>query len=274
MKNKLALLASVAGFCVVFYPTFTWMYQRFNEPESYYGHGFLIPLIVAYLIWDKRRQLAAIPASCSRAGLALLVVSLAVHLVALFFKVGFVSGIALVGTLCGFAWYVYGSRRFSILLFPLLFLLLMVPLPKVLLIAITFKLKMLAAAIAAWLMSFTSLNIVHSGSRFILPNGVLAVENECSGINSLISMLTLSILFAYFAEKSALKRTLFVLASLPVAIVANVCRIIFLILAAYIYGIGAVKNGLLHYGDGIVMWVAALFFLYMLWRFFQWDRHK
>jgi len=275
MKKNLVIIASVIGLCGVFYPTFSWMYQRFTEPESYYTHGFLIPVIVAFLLWNKRKEFLEAPASSSMFGLVLLICCLGVHLLGgVFFKLGFVSGMALVGSLCAIVWYLHGGRRTAIILFPLLFLLLMVPLPKVLLIAIAFKLKMIASIIAASLVSLANIDVTRSGSRFYVPSGVLSVENECSGINSLISMFALSVLFAYVAEKSNVKRTLFVLVSLPIAVVSNVCRLVFLIFAAYVYGIRAAKSGIVHYGDGVVMWVAALAFLSLVWRLFQWKRQS
>jgi len=165
-------------------------------------------------------------------------------------------------------------KKTRIILFPLLFLLLMVPAPKVLLIGLTFKMKMLAAFFAVKAVSLMNFTVERAGSMIYLPNGILTVDNECSGINSLISIFTLSLVFAYVTERSLVKRFLFVLVSMPVVLFANICRIIFLIFTAYIYGVKAASIGVLHYGAGMVVWAVALLTLTAIWRGFKWTEQN
>jgi exosortase len=275
MKKNFLLLSICAVFAVIFYPTFLWLFERFFEEDSYYSHGFLIPLVTLFLIWGKKMELKTAPVEPAPIGLAITVFGLFLQVVSWgIFKIGFISGISCVITLFGIVLYVNGYRKTRIILFPLLFLLLMLPAPKVFLIGLTFNMKMLAASLAVKTASLMNFTVERAGSMIYLPNGVLTVDNECSGINSLISIFTLSLIFGYITEKSILKRLLFVLVSLPVALFANICRVIFLMLAAYIYGIKAASIGILHYGAGMVLWAVALLALITIWRGFRWKEQN
>lgn len=282
MKNLLSLrkdqalsISIVVAYLITFFPTIRWMIARFREPDSYYSHGFLIPLVSAYFIWEKRDVLCRVGDTASRYALALGWAAIAVHLsVGIFLGVNFVSGIMMVAVLIGIIWYIFGATALKSLLFPLLFLLCMVPLPKVLLIAITFKLKMIAAHCAVMAVQFMHVPVQRAGSILYLPQGVLTVENECSGINSLISLLTLSVIFAYIMNAKWYGRAAMVVLSVPIAIIANTIRIIVLILAAYIYGVQTASRDVIHYGAGFALWIAAFSCYIMIWRAMESERSR
>lgn len=274
MKKSWLLALTGTALAVTFYPTFVWMAARFTEADSYYSHGFLVPLISSYLLWRERRALASLPVSSSPAGLALVALGLAMHIAAgVVFRVGFISGLSLILVLIGLTLYLYGPKVARAALFPLLFLVFMVPAPKVIIIGFSFKLKMMAAAAAGKILALTPLRFEQYGSVIHLPTGALTVDNECSGINSLISIVMLSVLFAYFMAGSVLRRGLFVVASLPIAVAANITRILCLVLIAYVYGPAAATAGPLHYGAGIALWIVALILLWLVWSMFTW-RHQ
>jgi exosortase len=146
----------------------------------------------------------------------------------------------------------------------------MIPLPQVWLIGLTFRLKMLAAQAAGGLVSLLHIPAHIAGGMVYLPNGTLTVGDECSGIHSLFSLLTLSLVFFYLSEKNTVRRILLVAVSLPLAIVANIFRITFLISAAYVYGVEAALNGILHYGAGLALWGTAILLLLGIRRVTAW----
>src|SRR3989339_622174 len=180
-----------AAVAATFFDTFQWMYARFVEPDSYYSHGFLIPFFSAYIIYSSLPRLKNMRQETSYFGIALLIAALAGHvLVGLVLGIKFFSGFALIFALIGASLYLFGRQITRALLFPLSFLIFMVPVPKVMLIWLTFNLKLLASQAAVWVVGLMNLNILREGSVIYLPNGMLTVENECSGINSLISLFT------------------------------------------------------------------------------------
>lgn len=273
-RRETLLLPAAAGmFLAAYFPTVRWMLERFSAEGSYYSHGPLIPLIGLYFIWHKRKALRSLPRSSSAWGLALMGFAAALHLGAgIIFGINFVSGISLIVMLGGVSLYVWGPAITGALAFPLGFLLFMIPVPQVLLISLTFKMKMLAARIAVAATDALRIPVERAGSVLYLPNGVLTVESECSGINSLISLLALSAVFAYIMEGSFRRRASMVLFAVPVALAANAARIVFLILAAYVYGVNAVRSGVIHYGAGFALWGAAIAMFVMFWRLTAWKR--
>ena len=100
MKRTVLLTLIIIALIVAFYPAITWMFARFTENDSYYSHGFIIPLITAFLLWRKRAVLAALPASSSLAGLGLLLAGLALYGAGWFvFRIGFAAGFYQTGLL-------------------------------------------------------------------------------------------------------------------------------------------------------------------------------
>ncbi len=270
MKKYLVPGLLAAVFLVTFYPAFTWMYMRFTAPGSYYTHGFLIPFISAFLIYRKKDELRKITPAPSPGGLILILFGLALHILGgIMFGIGFASGISLIIVLLGISLYIFGKKITGKVLFPVLFLIFMVPLPEVLLISLTFRMKMDAARMGTAIVTAMNIPAERAGSIIHLPNGILTVGDECSGINSLISLVTLSTLFGYLADVSLWKKVSFVLLAVPVALIANTGRVVFLIIAAFIYGIEAAGGDLIHYGSGMFLWMVALAILVLVWRFFK-----
>lgn len=263
------LIAAAA--VLTFYPMARWMLGRFTEEGSYYSHGFLVPLLVVWLIRRKRPALAALPVAPATAGLVLATAGLAGYIVCgVLFGIGFLGGLSFLLTVIGFCWYLFGAGITRAVLAPLLFLLFMIPVPQVLLIAVAFKLKMLSAALAGWCLHQLSCTVYRAGSILYIPGGALVVESECSGISSLLSLFSLSAVLAYLSKASFPRRLLVVASSVPIAVIANAARIVFLALAAYIYGIEAAADKVVHYGAGMVLWIAALAMFAAAGRMIRW----
>lgn len=256
-----------ALFILAFRPTFGWLAERFEAADTFYSHGWLVPLASLWLIWKKRQFLKEIPRSPSFWGLALVVASLAIHLAATWLGIGFVSGFAMLGTLYGLIWTGYGWATVRYIRFPLLFLLFMIPLPGVLLISMSFTMKLFAASLATSFIRFVGIPALHSGSTIQVPGISVVVDDTCSGLRSLISLVALACLWTALmpaASKGWQKLTV-VVASLPIALVANMVRIVALVLLSAIYG-PQIAEGFIHYGSGFVVFGVALLGLSWLTR--------
>jgi exosortase len=246
-------------FLVLFWPAFQWMAQRFDAHDSFYSHGWLIPFASAWLVWQRRSALRAVARPASFAGLALLVPAILLHLVATWWRLGFVSGFAMVAAVWGLVWTLWGREVVWALRFPLAFLLFMVPLPGVLLLAISFKMKLLAATLATQVLSVIGIAAQQAGSTIHLPGVSVIVDDTCSGLRSLISLIALATLWTALLPPSARRREklLLVAASIPIALAANMVRILVLVLLSAIYG-PQVAQGFIHYGSGFVVFGLAL----------------
>ena len=137
----------------------------------------------------------------------------------------FLSRVSFLVLAAGCIWMSFGRRMLAEFRFVLLVCLLAVPLPAVLFNQITFPLQLLASRTASTLLPMAGVPVLREGNVIQLPAMQLEVAEACSGIRSLLSLFTLAIIYGYFLEKSAWRRLLLVLASVPIAVAANVARI-------------------------------------------------
>ena len=256
MLYKTILIVSLL--IAIYVPTFISLGHKYLAADSYYSHGFLVPVVSAYLIWSKRKKIQALlpGAQSAKSGLILLAAGLLLHLISTALSIDFGSYISLPIVLAGLGFYLFGKTIFPLLLFPLVFLIFMLPLPNVIIIAISFKMKMLAAQIASGAVSMMGIPIILDGSTIYLPAGSLVVGDPCSGLKSLISLLALGVVFTQFTNASALKKNILCLSAIPIAVMSNVLRIILLILAAYVYGEKAAL-GFFHDFTGMLVFIFA-----------------
>lgn len=258
---------------IIYWPTFIWMKARFLEPESYYSHGFLVPFVFLFLIWQKRHALKETPVAPQNIGLVLLIFSLLIHLIALRWKINFISGFSIITTLAGLSLCLFGRRVTYKILFPLCFLVFMTPLPQVLIIHISFKMKILATQMAAFLINIMGIPAMRAGSIVNLPNTSLIVGSPCSGLRSLISLTALGAIYAYLTDLSLLRKLTLFLTSIPLALISNVIRIVLLLLVAFIYGAEA-ATGKFHDFSGFLVFIVALVGLMIVWRVLSWEKEK
>ncbi|MBI4342940.1 MAG: exosortase/archaeosortase family protein [Candidatus Omnitrophica bacterium] len=252
-------LPFAAVFALLFWPTFVWMAQRFDAADSFYSHGWLIPFASGWLIWQRRERLGRCGVRPSYWGLALLIPSLLVHTVATWWQIGFASGLAMVGAVYGLVWTVWGWGVLWALRFPMLFLLFMVPLPGILLLSISFKMKLLAATLATHVLHLIGMPATQAGSTIHVPGISVIVDDTCSGLRSLITLIALSTLWTALMPPQARRwhKLTVVAASIPIALMANMVRIITLVLLSAIYG-PKIAESFIHYGSGIVVFGVAL----------------
>lgn len=226
-----ALLAG--GVIFLFYPTLVWMNARFFAENSYYGHGWLIPAAIGFLIYRRREEIRAAPVRPSRFGLLLLAASLALHLLAQFFGINFVSAAALPAVIFSLVLAHFGFGRARHLIGPLLLTVFMIPLPGIWIIAVTFRLKILAVDAGVALGRLFGFPIVQNGIEIVLPSGppgeTLKIGDPCSGLRSLFSFGALGGFFALLLPLSRPRRAAVFLAALVLAPFSNLLRVVSLI---------------------------------------------
>ena len=165
-----------------------------------YSHGYLIPPLAAYLAWERRHALASTPTSQAWSGLIVIAGSVCVLLVGLLGAELFLSRIAMLGTLVGGILFILGWRHLKMLAFPLGVLLLMIPIPAILFNQIVFPLQLVASQAGEMAVAAAGIPVLREGNVIFLANTTLEVAEACSGIRSLVSLLTLAIVFGYFTD--------------------------------------------------------------------------
>src|SRR5262245_1071220 len=262
--KKLGLLASIAlsvaafGFLyrnVIAKLVYDWTY------DGNYSHGFLIVPIAAYLVWERRHRLAAAPIKPSLFGLVLLVGSLVTLAAGILGAELFLSRVSMIGVVAGVVLFITGWQYLRLLVFPLGFLLLMIPIPAIIFNEIAFPLQLLASKGAEFTLSAAEIPVLREGNVIVLANTSLEVAEACSGIRSLISLVTLAIVYGYFTDNRVWARVALALAAVPVAVAANAVRVAGTGVAAHYYGPEAAE-GFFHTFSGWMLFVVAFVMLF------------
>ncbi len=230
-----------------------------------FSHGFLIPFFVAFLVWEKREVYRRTPVRPSWSGLLLVVLGLFVLVTGIFGADLFLSRFSFVLLAAGLVWTLAGREMLSESVFPLFVLLLAIPLPVLIFNKITFPLQLLASQFASFLLPFAGVPVLRDGNIIQLPAMQLEVAEACSGIRSLLSLFTLSVIYGYFIERSWKRRALLAFASIPIAVAANVARIFGTGLCVQYWNPDKAQ-GFFHEFSGWLMFLVSLALLYLVHR--------
>ena len=229
------------------------------------GHAFFVPLISAFIVWQRREELMAMKPRPNWWGL--LVVSMGALLV-LGGTLGaelFTARTAFVITLIGSVWFLGGTLMVKKLAFPLFLLFFMIPIPSVIYYQITFPLQKVASWLAENALTALDIPVLREGNILDLASGPLAVVEACSGIRSLLSLTFLALVYGYFFEPRNWIRVVLFVATIPIAILANGSRVT-------VTGILAqwkpeLAQGFFHESTGWVIFMIALAFLILFHQF-------
>jgi len=254
-KNWLAGALVAVGFVFLFHQVFTKLVADWYNDDNY-SHGFLIVPIAAYLAWERRHRFWSAPVRPSLLGLVVVAGSVLVLTGGVLGSELFMTRIAILGMLVGTLLFLFGWGRLRVLVFPIAFLLLMIPIPAIIFNQIAFPLQLLASRFGESVMNAANVPVLREGNVLVLANITLEVAQACSGIRSLVSLLTLAIVLGYFADPRMWVRILIAVASVPVAVITNGARVAGTGLAAHHFG-PAAAEGFLHEFSGWLVFIAA-----------------
>jgi exosortase len=185
--------------------------------DDNYSHGFLIVPLAAFFAWERREKFLSAPVAPSAWGLLVVLASLGLLVVGLLGAEFFVSRVSLIGVLAGTIWFLWGSARLRVMLFPLAFLLLMIPIPAIVFNQIAFPLQLFASRFGVAVMELANVPVLREGNVITLATTQLEVAEACSGIRSLISLLTLGIVYGYFTDARLWVRVIIAATTIPIA---------------------------------------------------------
>ncbi len=231
------------------------------ETDENYSHGFLIIPLAAYFAYERRARLGSLPVRPLTLWGGLVVIgSLALLTAGTLGSEFFLTRVSLVGALAGIVLYLYGSQHLRVLAFPLAFLLLMIPIPAILFNQIAFPLQLVASKLGENMMSVADVPVLREGNVIILASTTLEVAEACSGIRSLISLLSLGIVFGYFMDAGPAVRVALALSTIPLAIATNALRVAGTGIAAHYWSPEAAQ-GFFHTFSGWLVFVTAFVLL-------------
>jgi exosortase D (VPLPA-CTERM-specific) len=230
-----------------------------------FEHGIFVPLFALFILWQDRKKLQAIAPAPSWTGLPLIVLSLLLLVIGVLGAENFSSRVSLLILLAGLIILFRGWKFFRAVLFPWAFLFLMIPIPALIMQHVTFPLQLLATRLATAMLDLINVPVLREGNQIILAAMPLDVAEACSGIRSLLTLVTLSIIYGYLLESRIWVRVVLAFSAVPIAVAANSFRI---------FGTGLIvqywdpnkAEGFYHTFSGWLIFVAALIMFFAVHR--------
>jgi exosortase len=262
-----ALIAAgliVAGLAAVYWQVFVRLIDAWIV-DGNYSHGWLIIPIAGYFAWERRQKLLSTPIAPSWFGLVVFAFGILVLLAGLIGSELFLSRVSLIFTLAGIVLFLFGWAHLRILAFPLAFLVLMIPIPAIIFNKIAFPLQLFASRVGEAAITAANIPVLREGNVLVLANTSLEVAEACSGIRSLVSLITLGLVFGYFADPRGWVRALIVASTVPVAIISNGARVAGTGILAHYYG-AAAAEGFFHEFSGWAVFIVAFLMILAIQR--------
>ena len=262
------LTSSVILLVTLFLPALLDIYEICRTDDDY-SHGLLLPFIVAYIYWERKEDVTKLynnlvpPSSPSIISLALLVFGLFGHILGLTSKLSFFSWLAFFPTTLGIIGLAFGFKFMTQISGPFLLLIMAKPLPDSVVVRIFWPLQVLAAKIGAWTLDLLGVPVYLSGNVIEIPSMKLMVEEACSGMRSVMALLTLAFIMIFLNKLKPIYKLLLIFISLLLAITLNVFRVAMTGVLAHFYDPEA-ASGFFHTFSGLIVFIVGLPILYWL----------
>jgi exosortase len=277
------------GFAIVF-AYVTVLVKLFNDwwTDENYSHGLLIPLIIGYILWTQREKLSR---SAAQPSLLFGGAAILFSLFALWAGVAgaelYTQRLSLILLLAGIVVYFWGLSLLRLLLVPFGLLFLAIPIPAIIFNKIAFPLQLFASRAAVWSMSMLGIPVLRNGNIIELKplnsfdTKKLEVVEACSGIRSLMTLVTLAVVFAYFTHTPSdnepgsggrfgwlksywfWRSAILVISAVPIAILTNAFRVSGTGVLAHYYGT-EVADGFFHSFSGWAVYIVAFILLFCI----------
>jgi exosortase len=251
-----ALLLVVVALAYTYKDVATALVRQWGADDNY-SHGFLIVPLAIYFVWARRATLRQVPARPSSWGVLVVGFSLGAFLAGIAAAELFVARASFIGVVAGSIVFLFGWRHLRVLAFPVAFLVLMIPPPEIVFNQVALPLQLFASQAGEVVLRGAGVPVLRDGNVLELVSMRLEVAEACSGIRSIVSLLTFALVLGQFSGCSRTRMLLLCVATIPIAIVANATRVAATGLAAHAWG-PAVAEGLLHSSSGLLVFAAAV----------------
>jgi exosortase len=251
--SKVLIVILVVAFAWTYYEVLRDLLYDWANDDNF-SHGFLILPLASYFIWRKRDQLKLAVLTPSFVGLIFIFISLIMLIAGRIGAEGFTTRLSILVFILGTILFMLGANHLKLLLFPVLFMILMIPWPSLIFNKIAFPLQLLASIFGEMSLHLLNIPVMREGNILILPNIQLEVAEACSGLRSLVSLLTIAIVYGYFYHHKTSMRLFLTLAMIPIAVLANAVRVAGTGAASFYFG-PDIASGFLHTFSGWLVFV-------------------
>ncbi len=269
--NKVLLGLFGACFFLVFFPVWKQLITLWLNSDDH-SYGLFIVPICAYIIWQKKEIIGKISIRPDKSGMVLVVVSLGLYLLSRYADILTLAPVSMVVFVFGATLFIFGRQMVKELVFPLSFLFFIVPVPAQIYSAMTIPLQLFVTKMSVFMASVLDIPVYREGNVIHMPGRTLQVVQACSGLRSLVSLLTLAAVFGYLTLKSNLLRTVLFVSGLPVAVFVNIFRVLLMIMAFHFMDLDLTEDRI-HGIFGMVIFILALIFIAIIRKVLaSWDK--
>ena len=262
-----ALLLAVLVAVVYHRIVISWIEQLWTDP--YYSHCFFVPMFSAWVIWNTRDKFRKLGVQSDWSGIIVSLGAVGILILGVFGAEEFLSRVSLLLLLAGVVIQFCGWHYFRTALFPWAVLFLMIPLPRILFAEITLPLQFLSSRLGSGLLDLAGIQNLREGNLIHLHSLTLDVAEACSGLRSLMSLVTVAVVYGYVFSSKRWLRLVLVIGAIPIAIVANGFRIMGTGLVGEYWGPDK-SEGFFHGFSGVVVFVFSFLLLILLGQAVQW----
>ena len=257
----LPLLAAIALMIYLYHGTFYWWWYEWTCPGSFYAHALFVPFFVGVMIWRNRGKMLSAEWKPSWTGIPPLIFGMMLMILGQRSDVTTIQSFSFMFMMLGCVMLVWGTGRTKKILFPLFFVLMMMPLiPDQLINSVAFPIQIASAKIATFLLNMMTLHSVRQGTAIVMDSYKLSVELPCSGFKTLVSLLTFTAAFAYLVEGSSWKKWTLFFSTVPLSLFINALRITFIGIVGELISSKAAST--FHDYSGFIVLILAFMFLF------------
>jgi len=258
-KYRVQLIVMMALMGILYYSVIEYLVIQWARDDNY-SHGFLVPFIAGFFVYQRAGSLKKARVSPMSAGFFVLIAGFMLLIIGYTGTELFTMRFSLIVVLAGMVLYFFGLETFNILLLPIVFLFFMIPLPYIIYDAIAFPLKLFIAKYSVNILESLGVIILREGNIIMLPNITLEVADACSGIRSLMSLITLSVALAFIVNTTTIMKAVIIFSAVPIAVITNALRVIITGILAQYWG-GKIAEGFFHEFTGFMVFGVAIILL-------------
>ncbi|MDD2944098.1 MAG: exosortase [bacterium] len=245
-----------SAFIVAYLPVLSGLIHSWANSDDN-SHGFAIVPIAIYILWQKRETLLNQAFKGEWSGFVVAAIAVVIYLISLKGEIQTLGSFSMIIFVWGTVVFLFGFSIFKTSLFPLTILFFMIPVPAQIVAAFTIPLKLIVTKASVWLASTAGIPIFNEGNVISMTRCTFEVVQACSGLRSIMTLLTLGAVLAYVTLRSNLLRTLLFLLAVPIAIAINILRVFVMIAVFHLFEIN-LSTGALHTILGFVVFALAL----------------
>lgn len=205
-------------------PTLRGMFEQWSSDEDM-SHGFLVPIVILWIVWRERGRWRALHAEPNLWGFAFLAAAAGLQFAGVLGAGLFAGSVALLLSVSGAVLCLGGLAWLRVLAFPLVLAVFMLPKLAVVYNQLTLPLQLLASRIAAGILTFAGIGVIREGNILDVSGHRVAVVEACNGIRYLLSLGFMAVVFAYLSDSKPWMRLVLLGAAVPIAILANAVRV-------------------------------------------------